>query len=134
MIRKEQNNYNMILTERQQKYLLYYQVKLIIMNIIQVKKCNLFIIKMIASTKFLYSPVLGQKKMNVTKMKDSQGLINSDGGNLSHSEIFEKLFKGRLDEIIKLINETNSVDSLYYFKGRSKRKRFHDFLKKSKTS
>ena len=31
-------NYNMILTEKQQKYQPYYQVKLINMNILQVKK------------------------------------------------------------------------------------------------
>ena len=30
-------NYNAILTEKQQKYLLYYQVKLININILQVK-------------------------------------------------------------------------------------------------
>ena len=43
MIRLEMKNYNMILTEKQQKYQLYHQVKLISMNILQVKKYDLLI-------------------------------------------------------------------------------------------
>ena len=38
MIRIEMKNYNMILTEKQQEHLRYHQVKLINMNILQVKK------------------------------------------------------------------------------------------------
>ena len=38
MIRQEIKNYNMILTEKQQKYQLYHLEKLINMNILQVKK------------------------------------------------------------------------------------------------
>ena len=38
MIRQETKNYNMILTEKQQKYQLYHLKKLINMNILQVKK------------------------------------------------------------------------------------------------
>ena len=38
MIKLRMGNYNMILTEQQQKYQRYCQVKLINMNILQVKK------------------------------------------------------------------------------------------------
>ena len=38
MIRLEIKNYNKILTEKQQKYQHYHQVKLINMNILQMKK------------------------------------------------------------------------------------------------
>ena len=42
MIRLEMKNYNMILTKKQHKYQLYDQVKLINMNILNVKKyCHL---------------------------------------------------------------------------------------------
>ena len=44
MIGLERKNYNMILTEKQQKYQHNHQVKLINMNILQVKKCY-FLIK-----------------------------------------------------------------------------------------
>ena len=38
MIKLKMKNYNTILTEKQQKYQHYHQVKLINMNILQVKK------------------------------------------------------------------------------------------------
>ena len=43
MIRLELNNYNTILTEKQQKYQHYHQVKLINMNILQAQKYYLLI-------------------------------------------------------------------------------------------
>ena len=43
MIRLEMKNYNMILPEKQEKYQHYHQVKLINMNILQVKKNYLLI-------------------------------------------------------------------------------------------
>ena len=43
MIRLEINNYNTILTEKQQKYQHYHQVKLINMNILQAQKYYLLI-------------------------------------------------------------------------------------------
>ena len=43
MIRLDKKKYNMILTEKQQKYQLYHQVKLLDMNILQVKKYYLLI-------------------------------------------------------------------------------------------
>ena len=39
MIRLKKKNYNTILTEKQQKFQHYYQVKLINMNSFQAKKC-----------------------------------------------------------------------------------------------
>ena len=43
MIRLEEENCNMILTEKQQKYEYYYLKKFINMNILQEKKCYLLI-------------------------------------------------------------------------------------------
>ena len=43
MIKLEMKNYNMILTEKQQKYQHYHLEKFIIMNILQVKKYYLLI-------------------------------------------------------------------------------------------
>ena len=43
MIRLEMKNVNTILTEKQQKYRLYHQVKLITINILQMKKYYLLI-------------------------------------------------------------------------------------------
>ena len=43
MIRLEMKNFNMILIEKQQKYRHYHQVKLIDMNILQLKKYHLSI-------------------------------------------------------------------------------------------
>ena len=43
MIRLEMRNYDMILTEKQQKYRHYDEVKLININILEVKKCCLLI-------------------------------------------------------------------------------------------
>ena len=45
MIRLEMKNYNMILTEKQQKYRLHHQVKLMNMNMLQAKKNYLLIKK-----------------------------------------------------------------------------------------
>ena len=45
MIRLEMKNYNMILTEKLERYQHYYQVELINMNILQVKKYYLLIKK-----------------------------------------------------------------------------------------
>ena len=41
--RLEMKNYNMVLTEKLQKYQSYHQAKSINMNILQVKKCYLLI-------------------------------------------------------------------------------------------
>ena len=43
MVRLDKKNYNAILTEEQQKYQCYYQVKLININILQTKKYYLLI-------------------------------------------------------------------------------------------
>ena len=42
-------------------------------------------------------------------------LINNDSKNLSHKEIFKKYLKERFDEIIRLADETNFDDLIYYF-------------------
>ena len=54
-------------------------------------------------------------------------LINKDGKSLSHKEVFEDLAKERLDETIKLIEEKNFNDLIYYFSGNIARKKFDDF-------
>ena len=43
MVKLGLKNYNMILTEKQQKYQYYHQIKLIKMNILQMKKFQLMI-------------------------------------------------------------------------------------------
>ena len=50
-IRLKMKNYNMILTEKQQKYLIYHHVKWIIMNMLQVKKYYLGDIPKVRSLK-----------------------------------------------------------------------------------
>ena len=54
-------------------------------------------------------------------------LTNKDDHKDNYTEIFEKLVKERLDEIKKLIDETNQNDSTYYLKDNTARKRFNDF-------
>ena len=54
MIELEIKNYNMILTEKQQKYKFDHQVELINMNILHVKKY--YQIKIVEQAKFPYSP------------------------------------------------------------------------------
>ena len=55
MMRLEMKNYNMILTEKRQKYQLHNQVKLINMNILQVKKHCLQIKDKFTFSKITYS-------------------------------------------------------------------------------
>ena len=58
MIRLEMKKYNMILTEKKQKYQYYHQVKLININFLQTKKyCYLIKGETIKQTKFTYSPL-----------------------------------------------------------------------------
>ena len=42
-------------------------------------------------------------------------LINNDSKNLSHKKIFKKHLNERFDEIIRLADETNFDDLIYYF-------------------
>ena len=70
-IRLEMKNYNMILTERLQKYQPTHQAKLISMNNLQVKKyCHLSNSK--EQPKFTYSP-LGKAFEKQTKAIKDQG-------------------------------------------------------------
>ena len=54
-------------------------------------------------------------------------LTNKDDHKDNYTEIFEKLVKERLDEIKKLIDETNQNDWTYYVKDNTARKRLNDF-------
>ena len=54
VIKLEMKNYNMLLTEKQQKYQHYHQLKLTNMNILQVKKYRR---RMIEQATFTYSPL-----------------------------------------------------------------------------
>ena len=54
-------------------------------------------------------------------------LTNKDDHKDNYTDIFEKLVKERLDEIKKLIDETNQNDWTYYVKDNTARKRFNDF-------
>ena len=42
-------------------------------------------------------------------------------------KVFEELVRVRFNKIIKLTDETNFVDLIYYFKGDTARKIFDDF-------
>ena len=62
-------NCNMILTEKQKKYQLYHQIKLINMNILQVKKYYPLVKKLIEEAKFICSPLnkAFEKQMKATE-------------------------------------------------------------------
>ena len=73
MIKLRMKNYSMILTEKQQKYQFYCQVKLINLNILQLQESlppaqN----RIIEQTKFTYSP-LGKAFEKQIKMIKEQG-------------------------------------------------------------
>ena len=73
MIKLRMQNYSMILTEKQQKYQFYCQVKLINLNILQLQESlppdqN----RIIEQTKFTYSP-LGKAFEKQIKMIKEQG-------------------------------------------------------------
>ena len=73
MIRLEMKNYNIILIEKQLKYQLYHQAKLISMNILLVKKYHHLINnKKIEQAKFTYSP-LGKTFEKQIKTIEDQG-------------------------------------------------------------
>ena len=102
-------NYNMILTEKQQKYQRYGQVKLINMNILQVQNYyHLIKVNIIEQAKFTYSP-LGKAFEKQTKTSEEQGkkqidaianqnkileaITNKDDHKSIYKEIFDKLVK-----------------------------------------
>ena len=66
MTRLEMKNYNKILTKNQQKYLHYHQVKLINMNILQVKKYLLMRVELQNKLSLL---ILLQEKLQKNKQK-----------------------------------------------------------------
>ena len=73
MIKLEMKNYNIILIEKQLKYQLYHQAKLISMNILLVKKYHHLINKKkIEQAKFTYSP-LGKTFEKQIKTIEDQG-------------------------------------------------------------
>ena len=94
--------------------------------------------RLIEQAKFTYSPS-GKAFGKQTKIIEEQGrkqieaitnqkerlavLTNKDDHKDNYEEIFEELVKERFDEI----EELNQNDLLYYFKGNTVRKRFHDF-------
>ena len=133
MIKLEMKSNNMILTEKQQKYWHYHQVKLIKVPSDQSR--------MIEETNFTYSPLekalekqtktieaQGRKQNAILNQNGRQvGLTNNDDKNLSHKESFKEPFRKRFLKIIELTDETNFDDLIYCFKDDSSEKRFDDF-------
>ena len=73
MLRLEMKKYNTILTEKQQKYRHYYQVKYINMNSLEVKKyCFRIKKKILEQANFTYSP-LGKAFQKQRKTIEEQG-------------------------------------------------------------
>ena len=76
MPRLEMKNYNMILTEKQQKYQHYHPEKLIIMNMLQVNKQCLLIkkksakFKKVKHAKFTYSPLGKALQIQIKTIKN----------------------------------------------------------------
>ena len=51
----------------------------------------------------------------MNQYETQKGLINNGGKDLFHKQIFKKAFKEEFDKIIKLTDETNVYDLIYYF-------------------
>ena len=62
-----------------------------------------------------------------SKQKFIEALTNKNHCKSVCKEIFEKLVKERIDEVIELTDEINQNGLIYYFKGNISRKRFDDF-------
>ena len=109
MIKLRMKNYNMVLTDKQQKYQRYRQVKLINMNILPVKRYyHLIKVNIIEQPKFPYSP-LGKTFEKQAKTSEEQGkrqidaisnqnkrleaITNQDDRKSIYKEIFDKLVK-----------------------------------------
>ena len=136
-------NYNMILTEKQQKYHLLSSGKIDKYEYLTGEEILPFNQRQIIEQgKFTYSP-LGKAFEKQTKTIEEQGrkqidgitnqterlaaLTNKDYHKDNYKEIFEELIKERFDEIKELTDEIDQNDFIYYFKGNSFRKRFDDF-------
>ena len=98
--------------------------------------------RIIEQAKFTYSPLSktfekqvkkieeqGKKQIEILQIKTKvyRGLTNKDHCKSVCKEIFEKLVKERIDEVIELTDEINQNGLIYYFKGNISRKRFDDF-------
>ena len=115
MLSLEMRNCNMILTEKQQKYQNYHRVKLINMNILQVKN----ITSQSKENVFTYSTPCKAFKNQIKTIEDllekqikaleehEKQLIKSSGRKesltlLKQKEVFEKFTNKRMDEIENL--------------------------------
>ena len=63
----------------------------------------------------------------MNQSKRLAALTNKDDHKHQYKEIFEELFKERLDEIKYFTDEINQNDLIYHFKDNTFRKRFDDF-------
>ena len=127
-------NYNMILTEKQQKYQHYHQEKLINMNTLQVKKYHLLIKEERYSKPIFSHSLLGnafQKQIKTIEDQEEKQVIrleeqgkqlakyNNEKYSLTHSkqkQIFEELANKRMEEIQDFIKQIdfNSLTYRYY--------------------
>ena len=92
MIRLDMKNYNLILTEKQQKYQHYHQFKLINMNILQVKKYYLLIKTKLKNKSSLH--ILLKQKVLKNKEKRLKMELRNKGKRLKmHLKIKPRLYK-----------------------------------------
>ena len=130
MIGLEMKKYKMTLKE-QHYHRNYCQPKLIIMNIVQVKKyyslikvdwknklsLHIIFLENLQKNKQKQLKVKEEHKYMLSwiKMNDKLGLINKNGKNLLNKEIFEELAKERSDEImgINQLNKFTDEKELY---------------------
>ena len=145
MIRLKMRNYNMILTEKQQKILLLSSGKIDKYEYLTGEELlPLYQSRIIEQAKCTYSPLkkVLEKQMETTEDQEKKqtdaitnqkkrlaALTNKDDENLSHKEIFKELVREGFDEIRELTNEANLDDLIYYLKGNTARKIFDDFDK-----
>ena len=136
MIRLEMKIYNTILIKKQPKYPLHHQVKFINMNNLtgeDVLPSNQQ--QIIEQAKFTYSPLgkafekqiktiedQGQKQVDALKdlkPKEQTNAINdkSDDNTSISKEIYHKILKERMNEILKMSREINYSNLVYDFKG-----------------
>ena len=112
MIRLDMKNYNLILTEKQQKYQHYHQFKLINMNILQVKKYYLLIKTKLKNKSSLH--ILLKQKVLKNKEKRLKMELRNKGKRLKmHLKIKPKALQNlNADQQLKSIGNLFPKDFL----------------------
>ena len=127
-------NYNVILTETQQKYQHYHPEKLIKMNTLQAKLAYSPLQKTFEKqTKTIEEK--GKKQIDpiTDQNKGLEALTNKDDHKSIYKEIFDRVVKERFDEIKQLTHEIDHDGLMHYFKNNINKNvndfRYRAFLK-----